>query len=585
MVRVPKRASKRQSTKQRVKVQKKVREHHRKQRRDAKKNPEWRSKKKADPGIPNSFPFKEQLLDEIHMKREREEQRRIEERERKIAERKGKKSLIGDDAEDDEEEEDDSDDGDEEQEVEDEASGPSSRRPIAAAQYSNSLDDLLSDAEISDVVFCLDARDPSAWRLPQVEASAKAKGKRVHLAVTRADLVPLESLASHLHSLSRSASPSPVVYPISAHEVESLQPLVKKLQGNKKFAGVAVLGLEHSGRSTLATMVLNLLEGGKVFDTPHLVASLKAGVSEEDEDDEDEEMKEDGEEDVGSASSSDLKSFTRRRAAGLRALLRNKGQVHRAKDVLPLIWALLPLVSQTEDLMMLYNIPAFGSYRPSAPPLDATPEEAAAHLVGETHRKTLKDTEEFLIGLARVQGRAKKHGIPDIYAAARIILRDWCSGSIGYYSMASGWTALPKATRSEIVTKYAPQLAKIAPPRKEWKKDFVEIQKTRRDLHPSPAIGELRLKAAGQETVSIGHAEAVVDEYLYEFWTPRPVAPVLDDDDDEDDDDDDEDVDFADLAEQGYTIDEDQDSDEELDSDALVPDSDEEDEDDDEEDE
>lgn len=69
MVRIRKRTSKRQSTKQRVKVAKKVREHHRKSRRDAKNDPTWKSKKKQDPGIPNSFPYKEQLLDEIEKRR------------------------------------------------------------------------------------------------------------------------------------------------------------------------------------------------------------------------------------------------------------------------------------------------------------------------------------------------------------------------------------------------------------------------------------------------------------------------------------------------------------------------------------
>lgn len=69
MPRIRKRTSKRQSTKQRVKVTKKIREHHRKSRREAKRDPTWRSKKRQDPGIPNSFPYKEQLLDEIEQRR------------------------------------------------------------------------------------------------------------------------------------------------------------------------------------------------------------------------------------------------------------------------------------------------------------------------------------------------------------------------------------------------------------------------------------------------------------------------------------------------------------------------------------
>lgn len=69
MVKLKKRASKRLGVAQREKVKKKVSEHHRKQRKAAKKNPQWKSKLRKDPGIPNSYPFKEQLLQEIEEKR------------------------------------------------------------------------------------------------------------------------------------------------------------------------------------------------------------------------------------------------------------------------------------------------------------------------------------------------------------------------------------------------------------------------------------------------------------------------------------------------------------------------------------
>lgn len=62
-------ASKRVSTKQKAKISKKVKEHTRKSKRTAKKDPTWKSKKKVDPGIPNSYPYKEQLLNEIEQKR------------------------------------------------------------------------------------------------------------------------------------------------------------------------------------------------------------------------------------------------------------------------------------------------------------------------------------------------------------------------------------------------------------------------------------------------------------------------------------------------------------------------------------
>ena len=53
----------------------------RKQRKQARKNPEWRSKLKKDPGIPNLFPYKDKLLRDIEAKKQAkfEEQERIQE--------------------------------------------------------------------------------------------------------------------------------------------------------------------------------------------------------------------------------------------------------------------------------------------------------------------------------------------------------------------------------------------------------------------------------------------------------------------------------------------------------------------------
>ena len=54
------RKSKRTSLHDKHKIEKKVREHHRNLRKDMKKNPKKYARK--DPGIPNSWPFKQQLL-------------------------------------------------------------------------------------------------------------------------------------------------------------------------------------------------------------------------------------------------------------------------------------------------------------------------------------------------------------------------------------------------------------------------------------------------------------------------------------------------------------------------------------------
>lgn len=83
--------SKRLPARKKYKIEKKVREHNRKERKDAKKNAHSKSTHKSclcytnsvylsactelkkDPGIPNLFPFKEQLLQQMQARKERVE--------------------------------------------------------------------------------------------------------------------------------------------------------------------------------------------------------------------------------------------------------------------------------------------------------------------------------------------------------------------------------------------------------------------------------------------------------------------------------------------------------------------------------
>jgi nuclear GTP-binding protein len=46
-----------------------------------------------------------------------------------------------------------------------------------------------------------------------------------------------------------------------------------------------------------------------------------------------------------------------------------------------------------------------------------------------------RDTNEFLLNLARQRGKLRRGGIPDIDSAAKIVLQDWNSGKIPYYTI------------------------------------------------------------------------------------------------------------------------------------------------------
>lgn len=71
----------------------------RKQRKLAKKNPEWRTRLKKDPGIPNLYPFKEKLLQEIAERKREKEEEAV--RQREEARARGKSDALENTASDD----------------------------------------------------------------------------------------------------------------------------------------------------------------------------------------------------------------------------------------------------------------------------------------------------------------------------------------------------------------------------------------------------------------------------------------------------------------------------------------------------
>ncbi|ORY04208.1 hypothetical protein K493DRAFT_57420 [Basidiobolus meristosporus CBS 931.73] len=81
--------SKRMSCAKRFKITKRAAEKHRKDRKDAKKNPRPKKAKK-DPGIPNNWPFKEQLLNQIEEERVKAESK---ERNKRLCQRLQKKAA------------------------------------------------------------------------------------------------------------------------------------------------------------------------------------------------------------------------------------------------------------------------------------------------------------------------------------------------------------------------------------------------------------------------------------------------------------------------------------------------------------
>ena len=80
--------SHRQTLKQKYKVQKRVKEHDRKLKKAQKRGGLPPGKKKRDPGIPNSWPIKQELLEQVERAKAKKEQDREDAKQAKKERRK-----------------------------------------------------------------------------------------------------------------------------------------------------------------------------------------------------------------------------------------------------------------------------------------------------------------------------------------------------------------------------------------------------------------------------------------------------------------------------------------------------------------
>ncbi|KAK6957995.1 hypothetical protein Daesc_000787 [Daldinia eschscholtzii] len=250
----PKKAkSKRTPVRLRHKIEKASAAKQRKARKEAKKNPQWKSKLKKDPGIPNLFPYKEKILHEIEEGRRRKQ----EEQQRRKELAKAAKTDSTNEAEDEEDameeagDEDFSGFGDDHDDAMDEDDVDDSSNPMAALlasaraaaeKYDRELqsgDDMDEDESSDDddfedgsaelraqsssrkahdkvfkqvvdqadvVLYVLDARDPEGTRSREVERMVMASasgGKRLILILNKIDLVPPQVLKDWLTYLRR----------------------------------------------------------------------------------------------------------------------------------------------------------------------------------------------------------------------------------------------------------------------------------------------------------------------------------------------------------------------------------------------
>ncbi|KAN0124508.1 hypothetical protein V8E52_002157 [Russula decolorans] len=513
MPRIRKKTSKRGSTARRAKIKHKVSESRKKSRKAAKSDPTWKSKKPKDPGIPNNFPYKDQILAEIAEERRQAAETKAQRKEEKKQLRAQQKVAL--DAGSHGQDSDDEGEGDGFNGVATLAgptkssskstrgapatNGSSGSAPASTTETNGAplvlnpdLPHLAAVLDKADVVIdVLDARDPLSYRSHALEARVASKeGQKLLLVLNKIDTCPREptaAWAAHLRSehptlLFRAASsflPPPVAYdptkgkakrkepPDDAWGLDAVSNLLGHWAQEKTGEGplhVAVVGLTNSGKSAF----INSLARKSTLDvytpssstntpttTPHaLEVTLElSGVS----------ILFIDTPGLAWQPSEEVLPEEKAQRRAQDVLLRNKGRVDRLKDPLPAVSYIVSR-AETEDLMVFYSLPAFAK----------------------------GDVDAFLMGVARAQGLIKKGGKLDLAAAARIVLRDWSTGKLSRYAVPPAVSGSGTAAKADtdgvspaLVTIYEgdPALLEKLPSRKEMRqtRDLVRLSSERVD--------------------------------------------------------------------------------------------------------
>eukprot|EP00004_Rigifila_ramosa_P019863 TRINITY_DN5107_c0_g1_i1.p1 TRINITY_DN5107_c0_g1~~TRINITY_DN5107_c0_g1_i1.p1 ORF type:complete len:603 (-),score=177.69 TRINITY_DN5107_c0_g1_i1:12-1790(-) len=395
------------------KIERKVREHKRRTRREAKKT--GNKKMSKDPGIPNLWPFKDELLHQIEARKERAkllQQQQKEKRAKELAKRRGMDGLQQDAearAADFEAEHGDADQNS------DGYASDTVTRDNSRRQYYRDFKKLTEQADV--ILEVLDARDPIGCRSKAVEEAIMRRypDKRFILVLNKIDLVPKENAEQWL-SFFRQDLPTVLFKSSTQSQKNHLgQSATKATQAREDQLD----SKECIGASALITILKNYCRN------KNIKTAIRVGVI--------------GFPNVGK--SSIINSLMRQRAVqagSTPGLTKNLQEVHLDKHIIlldsPGIVFSAKGTSVDADIILrnCVNVNAIADLH--APIIKIIERCGAEQLMLLYELPAFSSVAEFLLHIAHKRHMLLKGGIADLDGAAKSVLHDWNGGKIRFFT-------------------------------------------------------------------------------------------------------------------------------------------------------